>query len=271
MIYCAVRVIIKTKINDKEVLDFIMRAENFNMKKSFEPKVFKNGGYELPYRFYLPENYNTAGKYPLLLFLHGAGERGCDNERQIEVGIQKMFASPDSPVFGAVVIAPQCPEGRQWVNTPWEMGNYSTVATDESTEMKSVVALLLQTIGEYAVDTDRVYITGVSMGGYGTWDIISRHGELFAAAVPVCGAGDIDCAPRLRDMPIMTYHGSADTTVPVEGTRAMVDAIKAACGVSCAARITYHELAMCGHGIWDMVYSSSVMAHWLFSQVRGDR
>ncbi len=228
-----------------------------------EAKYFVNGEDILLYRLILPENYNSNKSYPLLLFLHGAGERGSDNTRQLQNCVQAIANYAPN----AIIVAPQCPEGNQWVDTPWANGAYSTDTVPESNELKSVMLLLDKIKTEYSVDSDRVYACGISMGGFGTWDLITRHPDTFAAAIPVCGGGDPSNAAALKDIPIYTFHGDADPSVPVAGTRATVDAIKAAGGTE----IEYTEYAGGQHGIWDMAFATTGLFDKLLKHKLSDR
>lgn len=235
-----------------------VREETVDVKVAFEAK---NGA--LPYRIYVPEDYSEEYAYPVLLFLHGAGERGNDNELQLKNVIQKLFDDPASPVYQSIVIVPQCPEGEQWVDTPWAEGSYSINSVAQSDEIAAVLSILDDVKSTYSVNEKRFYAMGISMGGFGTWDLMLRHGEMFAAAIPVCGGADPDESYRLIDKPIFTCHGDADTSVPVSGTREVVQAIKDYGGTN----ITYEELEGYGHNVWDYVAEKEGLMNWLFSQV----
>lgn len=245
----------------------VQRRNPYDIYKVFEKKEFERNGYILKYRIYVPKNYDCGEMYPLVLFLHGAGERGDDNTLQLKNVIQVLFDDPTSPIYDSIVIVPQCPEGKMWVNADWEDGCYSIAKTEESEEMKCILGLLDECMNYYNVDPDRVYVTGISMGGFGTWDLLSRHGARFAAGMPVCGGGDPSYAKLLTRIPIRTFHGSEDGAVPVTSTRKMFAAIKREGG----EKITYTELDGWDHGIWDHVYSDRDNIDWLFSQTLTER
>jgi predicted peptidase len=182
----------------------------------------------LPYRLFVPEGYDAAKRYPLIMTLHGAGERGTDNVSHIMAHPQAVAWARDTtqakhPCF---VVAPQCPPDLQWVNTPWANGTYSIDAVDESNQLRCVMAILDSLRNEFSIDSSRIYITGISMGGYGTWDAIMRHPDLFAAAVPICGSADTTLAAVLQDLPIWTFHCRDDNAVPVRGTQQMIAAFE---------------------------------------------
>ena len=245
----------------------IVRTAPYKVKEVFKPCEYTSDGYTMKYRIYIPKNYDCGEKYPLLVFLHGAGERGGDNEKQLTLGLQAMFDDIDSPAYDSVIIAPQCPEDSQWVLTPWCRGNYSVNSVPESRELETVCAIMDETAELCNIDSDRVYITGISMGGFGTWDMLMRHGSRFAAGMPVCGGGDESYAALLKRIPIRTFHGSEDEAVPVSGTRKMYAAIRREGG----EQIEYTEFDGYGHNVWDMVYENGDNIRWLFSQSRRER
>ena len=226
----------------------------------------------LPYRLYVPDNYDgDTYHYPLFVFLHGAGERGNDNYLQLKNAVQNMFNDLDSPLYQSIAIFPQCPNNgiigtdrSQWVDADWALGNYSVDNIPESNEIKSVLEIIEGLKENYNINNRRVYIMGVSMGGFGTWDLLMRHTEDFAAAIPLCGGADTSYAYKLVDTPIWTVHGAIDNVVPVAGTRAMVEAIQNAGGT----KIKYTELANYNHNVWDYASKNYDMIDWLFSQVK---
>lgn len=245
----------------------VKRTAPYNVQEVFKKGEYTSCGYTLPYRIYIPKNYDCGERYPLVLFLHGAGERGDDNEVQINVGIARAFEDVTSPIYDAIVVCPQCPVGAQWVMTPWENGNYIVDAVPESRELECVCELLDECCSTYNIDEDRVYVTGLSMGGFGTWDMLARHGSRFAAGLPICGGGDPSRAKALSRIPIWTFHGSSDDAVPVAGTRAMFSAIKREGG----CEIGYTEFDGAGHNVWDAVYTDRQVIDWLFAQSREER
>ncbi len=246
----------------------IVRTEPADVNEIFEKRVYEApDGDVMPYRLYIPKHYDCGEYYPLVLFLHGSGEKGNDNEDQIRVGLPAAFRDPASPIYDAIVVAPQCPAGARWVDTEWEEGNYSCAKIPESRQMNEVRGILAELKTELNVDDDRVYVTGLSMGGFGTWDLMTRHGSLIAAGMPVCGCGDPSYARLLKRIPTRSFHGSEDDAVPVSGDREMFEAIRRAGG----GQIDYTEFDGAGHGIWDMVYGDQENWKWLFRQSREAR
>lgn len=232
--------------------------------EAFEAKNFKsNDGTELVYRIYVPSSYDEKYDYPVLLFLHGAGERGSDNQANVRGMILNMFNYNIKQLSNCIVVAPQCPAGQQWVDTPWANGNYSIDTVAESNELKAVRELLKKVNSDYSTDKNRQYVTGLSMGGFGTWDLIMRHKELFTAAVPICGGADTAQAKALKDFPIFTVHGDADPTVPYKGTKDMADALKKE-----GSDITFITVENGGHGVWTHTAQNTEAYKWLFSQTK---
>ncbi len=238
-----------------------------NVEEAFSFEEFVLDGSIMPYRLYVPEDYNEENEYPMVVFLHGAGERGKDNDLQLKNAVQTLFDRADGLMAGAIVIAPQCPEGEQWVDTPWEYGNYSTDLISESDELGTVMALISSLEEKYSIDTARIYAMGVSMGGFGTWDLIIRHNDVFAAAAPMCGGGDPLKAASLLETPIYTFHGTADAAVPFEGTEEMVTAIEDEGGRLINFVIYDGE----GHSIWEKAAAEEGWVEWLFAQKLTDR
>ena len=150
----------------------------------------------------------------------------------------------------------------QWVDTPWANGNYSIDSVPISKPMTAAVELLDSVIGTYSINTDRQYVMGLSMGGFGTWDLIMRNPERFAAAIPFCGGADPNQAENLKNIPIWTFHDTTDPTVPVSGTQATVEAIKAAGGTL----ITYTETSRYAHNVWTPGSQTPALPGWLFGQ-----
>ncbi len=235
------------------------------LRAMFEPRVYEyKTDVTMPYRLYVPMNYDSAKKHPVLLYLHGAGERGNDNFIQFTNLLGTAFGQADNPFKDAIVIAPQCPEGNQWVNTPWAFGDYRVDDVMESNEITMALKIFELVTEEFSCDEKRYYVTGISMGGFGTWNILMRHGEKFAGAVPICGGADSTKGAVVKDIPIWTVHSIDDPVVPVSGTQKMVQAIKDAGGT----KIIYTELDGHGHGVWNYTVNSKEIYQWLFKQTK---
>ncbi len=225
---------------------------------SFDAKTYKSSkGESLSYRIHLPENMDAKKLYPLVLFFHGAGERGNDNKKQLIHGTKDILAYSEKSNEPVIIVAPQCPKGEQWVNTPWGADSHK-MPQKPSASMRLVIGLLQEIRGTYPVDASRIYVTGLSMGGFGTWDIIQRMPDTFAAAMPVCGGGDTDMASAIQKIPISVFHGGSDTVVKTKRSRDMVTALKTVGG-----KVKYTEYKGVGHNSWDKAYRDEEPMKWL--------
>ena len=215
----------------------------------------------MPYRLFIPEADARKKPLPLIVYLHGGGGVGADNLKQISGGNTTgthVWTTPEAQrKHPAFVVAPQMPEGQQWA-----MPSSDALSASAQTVLELIAALSR----EFAIDPDRVYLTGQSLGGYGTWDIISKRPDLFAAAVPLCGGGDPSRILAARRMAIWTFHGAKDEVVPVSGSREMVTALKRA-----GSPVKYTEYPDAGHNVWTLAYVEPTLAEWLFSQRRSPR
>lgn len=232
-------------------------------EEPYRPLVYQNDkGEKLHYRLMTPEGYDPKGseKYPLVLFLHGAGERGADNQKQLVHGTRE-FAKPGvRKKYPAFVLAPQCPDGKRWVEVDWSLDSHKQLPEDSDT-IKLVLQLISSLQKEYRIDQQRQYVTGLSMGGYGTWDLITRHPEMWAAAAPVCAGADEATAPKIAKLPVWAFHGDKDTVVKPHRSRNMIEAIKKAGGEP-----LYTEYKGVGHNSWDAAYADPKLMEWLFAQ-----
>jgi predicted peptidase len=223
---------------------------------AFEERVFDDGqGNTLPYRLLIPAN--VEGPRPLLLFLHGAGERGDDNRRQLIHGKDLLLKAAQE--FGCIVVAPQCPAGSKWSIVDWSKDKVTF--SDEPSAPMQLTLQLIDSLGQsHQVDTDRLYIFGLSMGGYGTWDAISREPNRFAAAAPICGGADTALAQQITHVPVWAFHGEADRVVSVDLTRDMIKAI-----IDAGGDPRYTEYPDTGHNSWTPAFAEPELLPWLTS------
>ncbi|MEO9572120.1 MAG: dienelactone hydrolase family protein, partial [Polaribacter sp.] len=184
-----------------------------------------NEGNKMPYRLFLPSNYNPKKKYPLVLSFHGAGSRGNDNLKQLRPWVAGWMDEVVQQKNPCIILMPQCPAKQKWVNVPWKKGSYNMKDIPLSKPMKLAKAIFDKVITENAVDKNRIYVMGCSMGGYGTWNFVMRYHKMIAAAIPICGAGDPSMAKEIRKIPIWAFHGDVDPTVPLSGSIDMVEAL----------------------------------------------
>ncbi len=212
-------------------------------------------GESRPAMLYVPRDYSPSKEWPLIVFLHGAGERGDDGVRQTGVGIgPAILDDPDR--FPCLVFMPQCPKGIWWGSIP---------GRSEDNSSEAHITDGIETILEhYSIDEDRVYLTGLSMGGYGTFLYGANHIDRFAALMPICGGGDPAWGPSLAKKPMRVFHGGDDGVVPPSRSEEMVEAIKAAGG-----DVELKIYPGVGHNSWDDAYSKKEGAvEWLLGQSR---
>ena len=258
------------------VLTFLVRIALCTAACGQEPEVVKKYAaesktiavgegreFKLNYRLLKPENLDPNRKYPLVLFLHGAGERGDDNEKQLLYLPSWLSDEENRQKYPCFVIAPQCPAEESWSGQNWN-GDAKAPMAGASRPMQAVVAVLDDVVRGNPVDPARIYLSGPSMGGYGCWDLAERLPERFAAVAPICAGGNEAHADRLVGLPIWAWHGDADTIVPVESTRRMIAAIKAAGGTP-----KYTEVKGANHDSWTAAYHGpDNLLSWMFAQVK---
>jgi len=234
---------------------------NARAKSDFQAKVFHSPqGNKIPYQIYLPDDLQSDKLYPLVIFMHGSGQRGSNNINQLSLGVREIRSFSIQHDEPAIIIAPQVPYHDQWVNI--SPGSHSPENSGQPTiAMKLTIALMNNILQTFPVDKNRIYVTGLSMGGFGTWDLIQRFPDTFAAAIPVCGGGDKNKAEQIRHIPVWAFHGEKDTIVEPSRSREMITAIKNAGG-----NPKYTEYKNVMHDAWTATYSDKNVLKWLFSQ-----
>jgi predicted peptidase len=230
-----------------------------------EARIFADDqtGLALPYRLFVPKEGNNQAPFGLLVFLHGAGERGSDNRSQLKNRALAWTSMDVQAEHPTIVVYPQCPSDMQWVDTSWDVATYSIAKVPVSRPMTAVLKLLTLLQQRLPVDGRRLLVTGLSMGGFGTFDLVARHPEMFAGALALCGGGDPAQAPSLRNLPLWIFHGDSDPAVPVKGARCMAQALR---GVGGTPR--YTEVAGGGHDVWNVAYRDPDVLRWLLAQKR---
>jgi len=242
-------------------------AQDFTL---FEKKEYvSEDGQKLPYRILYPENYDKSKKYPLVLFLHGGGERGSDNEKQITHGVKLFLDGQNRTSFPCIVIAPQCPEDTYWASVKFERTKYPLELDfnynyEITKGLRLALELTQSTIESEGVDEKRVYITGLSMGGMGSLEAVYRFPKLFAAAAVVCGGGDTGKYSKTQaKVPFWLFHGDVDGVIAVEHSRKMNERLKAL-----GADVKYTEYPGVNHNSWDNAYVEPELLPWMFSKKR---
>jgi len=228
--------------------------------RSFTKNIFLSGQDTLPYRLLYPENYSKNKSYPIVVFLAGDGERGNDNEKQLYAIPQALINKAGRQKYPCFILAPQCPKGRLWVRFP----NFpeSLQATANPTfPAKWTFELMDQLMQQLPIDQRRIYITGYSGGGEGTFDFLTRRPDLFAAAIPICSVSDTAKANLIHDISVWAFHGDKDEINNVKYSRLMIAALKKHGGEP-----KYTEYSGLGHGIMNKAYNETGLYDWLFSQ-----
>lgn len=230
------------------------QAKNFNF----------NPGQVLPYRILYPENYDRSKKYPLILVLHGAGERGNDNEKQLVHGSKLFLIAENRTQFPAIVVFPQCPSDSYWATSSIDRSknpiqfrfNYDSVP---NWPQAAAIALVEKIMNEESVDNRRVYITGLSMGGMGTFEAVYRNPGLFAGAAPICGGGNDSLYNKsVRKTAFRVFHGDGDAVVKVDLSRNMVARLK-----ELKVPVEYIEYPGVNHNSWDNAFAEPDFMNWL--------
>ncbi len=221
------------------------RETGTDSKTGFLDCVYKDAdGNEAKYVLFVPKEYKADNDTPLILFLHGAGEKGTDGKKQMKAGLgPAVKKKADS--FPFLVIFPQAEKG-------WQAGG---------ADAKQALAILADVQKHYKVDAKRVYLTGLSMGGFGTWSLAAAYPKKWAAIVPICGGGNPKTAEKIKDIPCWCFHGDADPAVNVEQSRSMIEALKKAGGEP-----KYTEYPKVGHNSWDKAYATPELYEWLLKQ-----
>lgn len=238
---------------------FIQAQNELFLKKEF---IYK--GDTLRYRVLFPEHYDKNKSYPLVLFLHGSGEKGNDNVKQLAHGASLFTDSLNRQNYPAIVLFPQCPENQGWV-TIKELtdAKFDILDAKEPAKPLDLAKRLLDLYQKTeAIDSHRIYIFGISLGGMGTFDMICRYPNVFAAAIPICGAVNVNRLKKVRKMPIRIYNGDSDNSVSPEYSRNAFIELKAD-GSQVVEHIEYPGV---GHDSWTPAFAEPDFLKWMFSQ-----
>lgn len=228
---------------------------------------FIQNGDTLPYRILLPESYDAAKTYPLVLFLHGRGESGSDNEKQLTHGAKMFLRDSIRKNYPAIVVFPQCAVDSYWSNVQTiknEKGKrtfYFVPDGPPSLSMQLLMGLLDNIRVRYKTNDKQVYVMGLSMGGMGTFELVKRKPGVFAAAIPICGGANPETASKLKKAKWWIFHGAKDDVVPPENSEVMVDALQK---IKASVKFTLYPNA--NHNSWDPAFAEPGLFSWLFSQ-----
>ncbi len=241
------------------IISHLSMAQN----NSYSKEAFVSGTDTLLYRLLLPENFNPAKKYPVLFFLHGAGERGNNNEAQLLHGGDLLQSARMRKDFPAIVVVPQCPAKDFWANVQIRSTG-ERFGFQEGGEPGKAMGLLLNLIDNYReqkyADKDRFYIGGLSMGGMGTLEVLRRKPKVFAAAFSICGGDHVNNVKKYKKVPLWFFHGEKDTTVPSEKSKVVVAELQRLKAKD--VMLTLYPEA--GHNSWDATFAEPELLPWLF-------
>jgi predicted peptidase len=235
-----------------------------NEVDGFVARVYQQQGQTMPYRLFIPPRYEKSRKYPVIVWLHGGGGTGTDNLRQIQKdqvpGTRIWTTAANQTKHPAFVVVPQ-------TTTGWDMTGSSAPNADRPDE-RQLTSALVQVLGildalkmEFPIDSNRLYVAGQSIGGFGTWNLITKKPGVFAAAIILSGGGNADLAGNVKDMPIWSFQGDADGPAFLNSNRNMIAAVRKAGG-----KPRYTEYPGMRHEIWDRVFKEPDLVEWLFAQ-----
>ncbi len=224
----------------------------------------------MPYRLLLPENYNPTKNYPLILFLHGAGERGDNNELQLVHGAGLFLRDSIRKNYPAIVVFPQCSASSYWSNVQFKIDSVTkkrimqfSVNGEPTIAMKLLIGLLQKLAHDHKLDKRRIYVGGLSMGGMGSFELVSRQPKLFAAAFPICGGANPEIAKKLKQPAWWIFHGLKDNVVDPEFSKQMAAALEK---VGADVKLTLYPEA--NHNSWDLAFAEKNLLSWLFSKTK---
>jgi len=248
--------------------DFTIREERHLVIDEFQQFVFERDGVRIPYRLFVPPEIEPGKKYPLVVFLHGAGERGTDNYVQLAAYRGAVvWAEPRVQVrHPCFVLAPQCPPESSWTKI------FDGDIFAPTRELLTVVKVIESLLKDYSIDEERIYLTGLSMGGFGTFALVAEYPDLFAAAVPICGGGDPAKVESMKKVPMWVFHAEDDGVVSVSYSREIVKRLVRSGG---CVRYTEYEkgfmekLGFDPHASWIPAYEREDLVEWLFQQRKG--
>ena len=257
------------KLNTALFLGLLMllsNALNAQDLSAYQKKYFEKNGDSLPYRLLLPKDYDPGKKYPLLLFLHGSGERGNDNELQLVHGSSLFLKEDVRENYQAIVVFPQCAANSSWaridVEGDFENRQFIYYEDAEPTEDMLLLEGLIKYLKKnYKLDKNRMYVGGLSMGGMGTFELVRRNPKMFAAAFPICGGANPAISKKLKKPHWWIFHGDADKVVPEKYSAEMAKAMG-----DMGINVKYTVYPGVGHNSWDNTFAEPELMNWIFSQ-----
>jgi predicted peptidase len=260
------------KINYLVVLFILFAKANAQDFSLYEKNWFIQNGDTLPYRILLPAQYDPSKKYPLLVFMHGRGESGTDNEKQLVHGARMFLTDSFRTNYPAIIVFPQCSGNSYWSNVQMIAKGVKTGKRDfyfvpdgnASKYMELAISLTKHLINHYPVNNKQVYAMGLSMGGMGTFEIVRRMPGVFAAAIPICGGASAETAVAIAKTKWWVFHGGKDDVVLPQYSITMVEALQKE-----KAIVKFTLFPDANHNSWDPAFATPGIMQWLFSQKKG--
>jgi predicted peptidase len=244
------------------LLLYLSCAKNLPAEVFIAQEYLAPDGSKMPYRLLVPEHYDARRKYPVVLFFHGLSDRGYDNVSQLSKGV-RSFATPENlQRFPCFVVVPQCPPDDGWVDLAWGATPGAPRPLEPRPALLHALKCVDQVAAAYSTDPSRLYVTGLSVGGFATWDCLTRFPGRFAAAVVVCGGGDEHTVTAaVARVPVWIFHSADDPVVPLKRALGMIAAMRKAGG-----NPRFTEFQGLGHDSWDRAYTEPGLLPWLFAQ-----
>lgn len=230
----------------------------------YQATTYQHKGEHLPYRLLLPQDYDVNKKYPLLVFLHGAGERGSDNALQLTHGSDQFLTPAFRKEHPAIIVFPQCPKDAYWatiLSREVALKFSYPKRPKKNPTLDLVEGMLKEVLSNYTIDRSRIYVGGLSMGGMGAFELVYRNPRLFAAAFAICGGANPKIARKIKRPVWRIDHGEVDSVVPITLSEKMVAALKKK-----KAQVAFNRYPKVNHNSWDNVFADPSFLPWLFSQ-----
>jgi len=247
------------------VIFFLFGTLNAQDLSSYKKEVFQMDCKQMPYRLLLPKNYSQQKEYPLILMLHGSGERGNDNELQLTHGADLFLKENNYNEYPAIVVFPQCAKNSSWARVDvfgdWKNRKFTFHKRPEPTEDMLLLEGLIKSLKkEYGINNGQMYVGGLSMGGMGTFELVRRNPKMFVAAFPICGGANPEIANKIKKTRWWVFHGENDNVVPSKYSTQMVNALQ-----KLDSDVTYSLYPDVEHNSWDNAFAEVELLPWLFS------
>ena len=259
----------QVKLSTTIVLVLCLAVAKAQDLKKYDRGSYIKGKDSINYRILFPENFDASKVYPMVVFLHGSGERGSDNEKQLTHGGKLFLKDKFRKEFPAIVVFPQCSSDSFWANVEFDTNAtgkrvFNFARRGKPTKsMHALLGMIENLVDKPYVDNQRVYLGGLSMGGMGTYELLRRKRKLFAAAFAICGGDNVANVRKYKNTPLWIFHGEKDDVVPVSLSTDIADQLKVL-GVD--PKITLYPKA--NHNSWDSAFAEPELLPWLFSHKR---